>query len=249
MVSPTPIAELVVTTTAMPFNGIGSAYLRVVIRFLNPPTIRYASRYSAIRKGFLAERGLASLEPSDNRSSYPRQHARPCKIGSSSVRAERDIFRLEGDDPQSVNPVGVSPKSRKRRPNFSAQPSYGSTKDTKALKSKAERNIEHVKLETYSKRTTRQGNRTPAAPHSLPFTTAASEFLYGHSAVIAALSVNRRKLYKLYLHSRANKESGSKETIEQLCRQSDVPIIYVDNSWLQAMDKATDGRPHNVCYS
>jgi 21S rRNA (GM2251-2'-O)-methyltransferase len=91
-----------------------------------------------------------------------------------------------------------------------------------------------------------QEKKAVAAPHSLPFTTAASEFLYGHSSVVAALSANRRKLYKLYLHPRAKKESDSTEIVEQLCRQSGVTIVHVDNRWLQAMDKAADGRPHNV---
>ncbi len=225
----------------MPFDGTRLFSLRSVVRTLNPPAIRYASRYSAIQRGILAESRPAPREPRDT-----RQHARPRKIGWSPVKAERATPRPKGNEPPSVSPAGVSP-DRRRRANFAAQPSYGSRKHTKASTAKGEQSTEHVKLETGSKRIAKQENKAIAAPHTLPFTTAASEFLYGHSAVIAALTASRRKLYKLYLHPRANKESSNTETIEQLCRQSGVTIVHVDNRWLHAMDRAADDRPHNVC--
>jgi len=238
-----PIADLLVFHIAMPFDGTRLIYLRSAVRPPNPPVIRYASQYSAIRKGFLAERQLAVLKPKAIPSSPARQHARSSKTEWPPVKAEkpRPRPRPRGDDPRSVSPAGVSPDR-----DFFAQSSYGPPKDTKTSKTKGEQSTEHVKPKMGSKGMAKLEKKAVAAPHSLPFTTAASEFLYGHSAVIAALKANRRKLYKLYLHPRANKESGSTEIVEQLCQQLVVKIVHVDNKWLQAMDKVANGRPHNV---
>jgi len=232
------------STTAMPFDGTRLIYLGSIVRPLNPSAIRYASQHSAIRKGLLAERRLAALETRANPTSRMRQDTRSSKTRLSTVKAERPIPK--SDDLWSVSPLSVSPDSRRRKNHFTAQSSYESPNDTKTSKTRREQSTEHVKPETGSKRMAKQEKKTLTAPHSLPFTTAASEFLYGHSTVIAALKANRRKLYKLYLHPRAKKESGSTETIEQLCLQSGVTMVDVDNRWLQAMDKVTDGRPHNV---
>lgn len=83
-------------------------------------------------------------------------------------------------------------------------------------------------------------------PSRLPFTTAASEFIYGRFPVIAALRANRRKLYKLYIHPRANDEYGTATEIEQLAQKTDVNVVHVDNQWLPLMDRVAKERPHNV---
>ena len=227
----------------MPFDGARLIHLPSVILSPNPPAIRYASQYSAIRKGFLAERQLPLRNPRAIANSPTRQHPRSSKTGRSPVKAEKPRHSYRRDDRQSVNPA---PESS----DFSTRSSYGPPKDTKTSKAKGEQSTEHVRTKMGLKGMAKQEKKVmAAAPHSLPFTTAASEFLYGHSAVIAALNANRRKLYKLYLHPRANKESSGTKTVEQLCQQSGVMIVHVDNRWLQAMDKVADDRPHNVSRS
>jgi 21S rRNA (GM2251-2'-O)-methyltransferase len=80
-------------------------------------------------------------------------------------------------------------------------------------------------------------------PESLPYTTAASEFIYGHSSVLAALKANRRKLYKLYIHSRGASRDNLLAKIRALKL---FPITQeVGDEYLRAMDKASSGRPHN----
>ncbi|KAH8730754.1 Alpha/beta knot methyltransferase, partial [Phaeosphaeriaceae sp. PMI808] len=80
-------------------------------------------------------------------------------------------------------------------------------------------------------------------PDSLPYTTAASEFIYGYSSVVAALKANRRKLYKLYIHSRGTTRDGLLARIRALKL---FPITEeVGDEYLRAMDKASSGRPHN----
>ncbi|KAG9974084.1 alpha/beta knot, partial [Aureobasidium melanogenum] len=80
---------------------------------------------------------------------------------------------------------------------------------------------------------------------SIPYTTAASEFLYGFNVVIAALTARRRQMYNVYIHSRALSNSSSASNIKSLCRKAGVKFTEVDDSWLPKMDKMAQGRPHN----
>jgi 21S rRNA (GM2251-2'-O)-methyltransferase len=91
----------------------------------------------------------------------------------------------------------------------------------------------------------RESARDFIAPRSIPYTTAASEFLYGYSVVLAAVKANRRKLYNLYCHPRVERHEGYL-VLERLAKQSRVNIQHVDDSWLPLMDKMSSGRPHNV---
>jgi 21S rRNA (GM2251-2'-O)-methyltransferase len=80
---------------------------------------------------------------------------------------------------------------------------------------------------------------------SIPYTTAASEFLYGFNVVIAALTANRRQMYNVYIHSRALSNSLSAKNIKSLCRKAGVRYTEVDDAFLPKMDKMAQGRPHN----
>ncbi|KAG9943064.1 alpha/beta knot, partial [Aureobasidium melanogenum] len=80
---------------------------------------------------------------------------------------------------------------------------------------------------------------------SIPYTTAASEFLYGFNVVIAALTARRRQMYNVYIHSRALSNSSSASNIKTRCRQAGVKFTDVDDSFLPKMDKMAQGRPHN----
>ncbi|KAF2036762.1 alpha/beta knot, partial [Setomelanomma holmii] len=78
---------------------------------------------------------------------------------------------------------------------------------------------------------------------ALPYTTAASEFVYGHSSVLAAIKANRRKLYNIYVHSRGASRDGLLARI----RAAKLFSITqeVGDEYLRALDKASSGRPHN----
>ncbi|KAH9863987.1 hypothetical protein J1614_009920 [Plenodomus biglobosus] len=91
---------------------------------------------------------------------------------------------------------------------------------------------------------TREAGRSfQSGPESLPYTTAASEFIYGHSSVLAAIKANRRKLYKLYVHSQRGGRDGfmAKVRAHKLFEITN----EVGDEYLRAMDKASTGRPHN----
>jgi len=85
-------------------------------------------------------------------------------------------------------------------------------------------------------------------PISIPYTTAASEFLYGHSVVVAALKTQRRKLYNLYIHPRAHRDSEGVSALQDLAKAAGVKVKEVGDDWLRVMDKMSSGRPHNVSH-
>ena len=84
-------------------------------------------------------------------------------------------------------------------------------------------------------------------PLSIPYTTPASEFLYGTSVVTSALLASRRKLYKLYIYEGDNREVRDQDKrIRRLALDRNVAVERVQGSWLRLMDKMSTGRPHNV---
>ncbi|KAL9105036.1 MAG: hypothetical protein Q9163_000049 [Psora crenata] len=86
----------------------------------------------------------------------------------------------------------------------------------------------------------------PETPLTIPYTTSASEFLYGTSVIQAALQASRRKLYKLYVYD-GDKGAlrGQDPGIRGLASQKNLPIKKVKGDWLRLMDKMSQGRPHN----
>jgi 21S rRNA (GM2251-2'-O)-methyltransferase len=89
-------------------------------------------------------------------------------------------------------------------------------------------------------------------PLSIPYTTPASEFLYGTSVVEAALTSRRvpsRTLHKLYIYTGENRERSSSDRdvdIAKLGRGNGVKVIRMNSGDdLRLMDKMSGGRPHN----
>lgn len=83
-------------------------------------------------------------------------------------------------------------------------------------------------------------------PLSIPYTTAASQFLYGTSTVEAALATSRRKLYKLYIYQGGNRMRQDKDNfLADLARRKGVQVEYIDESRLSLLNKMSGSRPHN----
>ena len=83
-------------------------------------------------------------------------------------------------------------------------------------------------------------------PVSIPYTTPASEFLYGTSVITAALLSSRRKLYKLYIYGGDNRVVHEQDQkIRELALKRGVVAERVKGDWLRLMDKMSAGRPHN----
>ena len=111
---------------------------------------------------------------------------------------------------------------------------------------------EEVASEQYSYRT--QKSRADEwsevqsdVPLAIPYTTPASEFLYGTSVVSAALKYSRRKFYKFYCYGAPDRVNTSQDTaVRNLASSQGVEVVPVQGEWLRIMDKMSTGRPHNV---
>lgn len=89
--------------------------------------------------------------------------------------------------------------------------------------------------------------RPTSIPLSIPRTSAASEFVYGFSAVKAALQAKRRRLYKLYV-SEVSDEVVPREGRDDLlrtARETHVRVQTMREDGIRLLDKMSQGRPHN----
>ena len=92
----------------------------------------------------------------------------------------------------------------------------------------------------------RSRHRDSDVPFSIPYTTPASEFLYGTSVITAALLSSRRKLYKLYIYAGDNREAFQQDNrIRDLALKRSVVVERVKEDGLRLMSKLSAGRPHN----
>ena len=90
-------------------------------------------------------------------------------------------------------------------------------------------------------------DRVSRVPLAIPYTTPASEFLYGASVVSAALRFSARKFYKFYSYDGPDRvDRRQDESMRGLARSKAVEIMQVQGDWLKLLDKMSKGRPHNV---
>ncbi|PQE19452.1 RNA family protein [Rutstroemia sp. NJR-2017a WRK4] len=87
-------------------------------------------------------------------------------------------------------------------------------------------------------------------PITIPYTTPASEFLYGTSVVEAALHARgskSRKLYKLYIYKSPEREQDIQDgQMVKVANKKGVEVKNVSGpTWLRTLDKMSQGRPHN----
>ena len=93
----------------------------------------------------------------------------------------------------------------------------------------------------------RENREDRGEPVSIPYTTPASEFLYGTSVITAALQANKRKFYKLYMYESENRDShGQDDALRRSALECGLAVQRVRGPWLRLMDKMSQGRPHNV---
>lgn len=83
-------------------------------------------------------------------------------------------------------------------------------------------------------------------PVVVPYTTAASQFLYGTSTVEAAIQANRRKFYKLYIYKGSNRQNTDKDDeIADMAQKRRIQIEYMDETGLTMINKMSNSRAHN----
>jgi len=80
----------------------------------------------------------------------------------------------------------------------------------------------------------------------MPYTTPASEFIYGARAVEAALRCHRRRLYKLYIYQPTELAlNQSQVSMQKIAITRGVPVKVAIGGWIQLLDSVSNGRPHN----
>lgn len=143
-------------------------------------------------------------------------------------------------------------KERERLPTrvFMERIASASRDRTFQVSSEPRRGEDHTEAyESSSPRFSRFDREMPArnVPLTVPYTTPASEFLYGTSVVSAALRFSQRTLYKLYCSSSLDQAGSSQEKgIMQLARSKGIETSRVGEEWSRILDKMSKGRPHNV---
>ena len=83
-------------------------------------------------------------------------------------------------------------------------------------------------------------------PLVLPYTTPASEFLYGYSVVTAALRARRRKFYKMYIYESQGRKNERDMQMRGMAADVGVPVEKIRAERYRMLDKMSEGRPHNV---
>ncbi|KAM3507261.1 hypothetical protein MY10362_001859 [Beauveria mimosiformis] len=84
-------------------------------------------------------------------------------------------------------------------------------------------------------------------PMTIKYTTAASQFVYGRSAVKAALDGGRRKVYNLYVCGGAETHADRlyEQQIARLATRKGAKVTLMPRTEQRLMDKMSAGRPHN----
>jgi 21S rRNA (GM2251-2'-O)-methyltransferase len=200
--------------------------------------------------------GARSERPDRNRYSEGGNRRLPPREFSGRGEQEGRFDRRPRDESSSYTREGRGPAHGfDDRPPRRDRPSYGS--DDRPPRQDREgygQRDRQPPRSGFGERRSDQAGTAPAptggaqlAPvrdlESLPYSTAASEFIYGYSSVLAAMKANRRKLYKLYVHSRGASRDGLMAKIRAL--KMFKITEEVGDEYLRAMDRASSGRPHN----
>lgn len=189
-----------------------------------------------------AERRAALYGPGDTLpGGIPRAQEEQAEYRKPLSSAPREM--RDSPPHRQVNPLGDKDPDDERR-HFPVRRREGSFGDG---------SLEDGRRPAISRASSGSDNWKPwegksHAPLSIPYTTPASEFLYGTSVIKAALHAQRRQMYKLYIYHGDNREIRPQEqTIRKLALARGVNVVQVQGDWLRLMDKMCMGRPHNVC--
>lgn len=86
-------------------------------------------------------------------------------------------------------------------------------------------------------------------PRSVPYTSPVSEFIYGYSAVRAAVRSGRRQIHVLYIYyPDADSPKWSEPQangLQKFAGAVNAKVKLVSGNWLKTLDKMSEGRPHN----
>ncbi|KAL8784431.1 MAG: hypothetical protein Q9213_003954 [Squamulea squamosa] len=196
-------------------------------------------------------KGLPSDSRIRQRSPQYSQEAHPRSLASSRPRrSEETDFKSHGGQRNARKDHDLLPVKgwqRRERNDFIFNGASRSVKDEHGWpNASVRRQGPEGSKEQSSDSTEERPRRRTNAPLVIPYTTPASEFLYGHSVVTMALKSSRRTFYKLYLYNgNAAEVRGQDKQVRKLALAANVEVTRVGNDWIKLMDKMSGGRPHN----
>lgn len=197
------------------------------------PRRSFASRVREKRRN--AREGRGAVDVSDPFSILSADYSKDAPAPGS--RAEREL-RAEMMRSE-ISVMGRGPR-RESRPRAGRE-----SRMDRGSRMQREPRTEREPRRDLEPRTDR-APRKDREPLSIPYTTAASQFLYGKAVVEAALRSSRRKLYHLYLYGGANRLNASADAhIQALARAKRVPVTILGEDGLRLLDKMASSRPHN----
>lgn len=159
-----------------------------------------------------------SARPDRNSSTSFEQNARPTRDGDKRSTESFD---------RSARPVRDGDRSSSKPLDRNARPSREGDKN--ASDKSADRPVKSDRVQ--------HGD----VPVAIPYSSAASQWLYGVNTVIAALRGNKRKIYQLIV--KKGERSSDADQILRLANSAGVTIQTHDDTRL--LDKLSEGRPHN----
>ena len=219
-------------------------------------TYRYASLTSAIGRGIRRSQNYKTQnrrETEDrSKTELPKSNT-PAWGGRGKQRLKDVSARLAKGDYHE----GWEHRDGTRADRSQTRPRQGLESQPRgladALKSREKSDKSRNRKESSSSPPVSEGDpprptirRKSTVPLSIPYTTPASEFLYGRFCVEAALRSERRKLYKLYMLEREHGEDAAHDrTISKLALACNVNIVKVRADWAPMLNKMSESRPHN----
>ena len=181
----------------------------------------------------------------------PRSRSKDVETDRRSTERLSDSQRGQGVFAEEVsfrgNVYGSSDESHGEPfpPCFQARETFEILPNSHIASSGYERNLRFQRADAAA--TSQRPFRGSPTPLSIPYTTPASEFLYGASVVEAAFRARRRTLYKLYMYAGENRvRLDQDEDMKRLAKARNVGVVPMGEEGLRLMNKMSDGRPHNV---
>lgn len=212
--------------------------------------VRNASLNSAIGRGLRRSQNVnTSPRRSNGRRSLRRdEFLTPSRASKGQERVptkQPDIIDFDEDEFIRTGRF-LSPRERQSRDQTKSKDNTQQPKPSSGKKEKPPSTKSRARKATDSM--PERVKENVKVPDSIPYTTPASEFIYGTGAVEAALRCSRRQLYRLYLYQGVNEElSPAKVALRKLALSKNIAIKMAFAGWDRLLDKMSAGRPHNGC--
>ncbi|KAF9891953.1 hypothetical protein FE257_002916 [Aspergillus nanangensis] len=190
----------------------------------------------------------------DRQPSWPRDEENRRRRAPDYKKFDRSNTDEGFDEDEFIKTGKLRTRSAPSRGRLDSSRSYNPastiehTDSYEGLASKPKRRASKEPHHRYSDEAPERVKANVSVPESIPYTTPASEFMYGRSSIEAALRCGRRQMYKLYLYQAEGEDlSPSKIVLRKLALTKNVPVKMAFAGWDRLFDKLSAGRPHNGC--